>query len=94
MRFQRTDAEPLFETRKLDKACLIVYASTGITASTTTVVGDVRARRESDRAWYDALESRYVEMFNKADKGVSFYTCHSMLLFCFGFFLPIPKKCI
>jgi len=71
LRFQRTDAEPLFETRKLDKACLIVYASTGITASTTTVVGDVRARRESDRAWYDALETRYVEMFNKADKALN-----------------------
>merc|ERR1711871_1305348 len=38
LRFQRTAGKPLFEMRSLPKPCLIVYASTGITASTTKVV--------------------------------------------------------
>ena len=71
MRFQRSDGGPLFEPRKLQHSCRIVYASTGITASTTTVVGDVRARREADRAAYDALEARYDAIFAEADKSLN-----------------------
>ena len=37
LRFQRTDAEPLFVTKKLKTPIRIVYASTGITASTSKV---------------------------------------------------------
>mmetsp|Transcript_42 Transcript_42/g.113 ORF Transcript_42/g.113 Transcript_42/m.113 type:complete len:323 (+) Transcript_42:928-1896(+) len=68
LRFQRTDADPLFETRKVSKPILIVYASTGITASTTQVVGDVRAKKEADPAWYNDLETRYMEVFNSAEQ--------------------------
>jgi mevalonate kinase len=67
LRFQRSANGPLFEPRKLSRPCRVVYASTGITASTTAVVGDVRARRESDRAAYDALEARYDAIFTAAD---------------------------
>lgn len=48
-----------------------MYASTGITASTTVVVGDVRARREADRAAYDALEARYDAIYNAADTALT-----------------------
>lgn len=67
LKFQRNESgPPTFETCKLPSPCRIVYASTGITSSTTEVVGDVRKRREEDRAWYDALEKRYDEVFPAA----------------------------
>ena len=39
LRFQRTDADPIFTKKKINQPIRIVYASTGITASTTQVVG-------------------------------------------------------
>mmetsp|Transcript_4049 Transcript_4049/g.7089 ORF Transcript_4049/g.7089 Transcript_4049/m.7089 type:complete len:322 (+) Transcript_4049:211-1176(+) len=67
MTFQRTDSDPIFEKRPLGKEIPIVYASTGITSSTTKVVGDVKAKRESDPEWYNALEERYVSIYERAD---------------------------
>ena len=61
LRFQRTDADPIFQPQALPTPCRIVYASTGITASTTEVVGDVKAKKEADPAWYAALEKRYMD---------------------------------
>ena len=61
LKFQRTDDDPIFEPQALPLACRIVYASTGITASTTEVVGDVKAKKEADPAWYAALEKRYMQ---------------------------------
>jgi mevalonate kinase len=71
LRFQRSPTGPLFEPRKLAQPCRIVYASTGITASTTEVVGDVRKRREADPAWYDALAARYQTIFERADAALA-----------------------
>jgi len=71
LRFQRSPTGPLFEPRKLAQPCLIVYASTGITASTTEVVGDVRKRRDADPAWYAALAARYQTIFDRADKALA-----------------------
>jgi mevalonate kinase len=68
LRFQRTDAAPIFAPQALPLPCRIVYASTGITASTTKVVGDVAAKKEADPAWYAALEQRYLaEVLPRAD---------------------------
>ena len=53
LRFQRTEGDPKFETKKLKKGVEIVYASTGITASTTKVVGDVKAKKEADEKWFE-----------------------------------------
>ena len=60
LRFQRTDADPIFAPQALPTPCRIVYASTGITASTTEVVGDVKAKKEADPEWYEALQGRYL----------------------------------
>ena len=45
LRFQRTEGAPIFLKKKLAQPIRIVYASTGITASTTKVVGDVKAKK-------------------------------------------------
>ena len=61
LRFCRTDGAPLFESKALREPVRIVYASTGITASTSTVVGDVRAKKEADEPWFAALLERCVQ---------------------------------
>lgn len=68
--FQRTDADPIFSNLSLGQDVPIVYASTGITSSTTTVVGDVKARKDKDAAWYDALEARYKAVFERAQTAI------------------------
>ena len=48
----------------------IVYASTGITASTSTVVGDVRAKKEADPAWFDGLMAEYLKVVGLAEPAI------------------------
>lgn len=67
LKFQRTDGAPVFEKKKIAAPIRIVYASTGITSSTTAVVGDVRAKKEADPAWFDALLNKYVALVEKAE---------------------------
>eukprot|EP00281_Chroomonas_sp_CCMP1168_P027917 CAMPEP_0206251738 /NCGR_PEP_ID=MMETSP0047_2-20121206/22188_1 /ASSEMBLY_ACC=CAM_ASM_000192 /TAXON_ID=195065 /ORGANISM="Chroomonas mesostigmatica_cf, Strain CCMP1168" /LENGTH=309 /DNA_ID=CAMNT_0053677719 /DNA_START=41 /DNA_END=970 /DNA_ORIENTATION=+ len=67
LRFQRTDGDPVFETKKMSKSVEIVYASTGITASTSKVVADVKAKKEADPAWFDKLIGEYTELVGKAE---------------------------
>mmetsp|Transcript_6663 Transcript_6663/g.9409 ORF Transcript_6663/g.9409 Transcript_6663/m.9409 type:complete len:349 (-) Transcript_6663:194-1240(-) len=67
LRFQRTDGAPIFIKKKLAEPIRIVYASTGITASTTKVVGDVRAKKEANPEWFDGLLQKYVELVGKAE---------------------------
>jgi len=62
LRFQRTDGAPIFTMKKLTSPVRIVYASTGITASTSKVVADVRAKKEADEAWFAALLERYTKL--------------------------------
>lgn len=68
LQFQRTAADPKFELKKIQKPVQIVYASTGITASTTKVVSDVRAKKEADPAWWDALMAKYLSVVERAGK--------------------------
>lgn len=70
LRFQRTDADPIFEKKNLKEPIRIVYASTGITSSTTTVVGDVRAKKEQDPAWFDGLLQKYLAIVPKAEQAL------------------------
>ncbi len=70
LRFQRTDADPIFEKKKIKEPIRIVYASTGITSSTTEVVGDVRAKKEEDPEWFDALFQKYLALVPKAEKAL------------------------
>ena len=67
LRFTRTDKDPLFETKKLNHKCGIVFASTGITASTTKVVGDVASKREGDMQWFESLLDEYKVLVPKAE---------------------------
>mmetsp|Transcript_4755 Transcript_4755/g.10977 ORF Transcript_4755/g.10977 Transcript_4755/m.10977 type:complete len:313 (-) Transcript_4755:222-1160(-) len=71
LRFQRTDGDPLFKTMKLNKGVEIVYASTGITASTSKVVGDVRAKKEADEAWFAGLIAEYEEVAKAGEKALT-----------------------
>lgn len=70
LRFQRTDGDPIFVKKQIKEPIRIVYASTGITSSTTTVVGDVRAKKEKDPEWFDGLLRKYVDLLHKGEKAL------------------------
>jgi mevalonate kinase len=53
---------PKFETLKLGKPVHLVIASTGITASTKEVVGDVKRKKEENPAWFEKLSSEYKQI--------------------------------
>lgn len=70
LKFQRTDGDPIFEKKVIRQPIRIVYASTGITSSTTEVVGDVRAKKEADPAWFDDLLEQYCTVATKGEKAL------------------------
>lgn len=70
LRFRRTDGAPVFDRKKLDTPVRIVYASTGITASTAAVVADVRSKREADRVWFDGLMERYLDLVERGERAL------------------------
>mmetsp|Transcript_4242 Transcript_4242/g.11014 ORF Transcript_4242/g.11014 Transcript_4242/m.11014 type:complete len:368 (-) Transcript_4242:179-1282(-) len=70
LKFQRTDGEPIFEKKIIKEPIRIVYASTGITSSTTEVVGDVRAKKEADPTWFENLLKKYCDLATKGEKAV------------------------
>mmetsp|Transcript_37427 Transcript_37427/g.73159 ORF Transcript_37427/g.73159 Transcript_37427/m.73159 type:complete len:331 (-) Transcript_37427:165-1157(-) len=70
LRFQRTDGDPIFTNMKLKKGVEIVYASTGITASTTKVVADVRSKKEKDPKWFEGLLDEYKELVGEAEEAL------------------------
>jgi len=57
---------PKFENLKLKKSMHLVIASTGITASTKVVVGDVRAKKDEDPAWFDKMAEEYTRLVHDA----------------------------
>lgn len=44
----------------------LVIASTGITASTKEVVGDVKAKKEADSDWFDSISKEYTNLVHEA----------------------------
>lgn len=70
LRFQRTDDAPIFDKKSLASPIRIVYASTGITASTTKVVGDVRAKKEADEAWFSNLLEQYKSLVEEGQRAI------------------------
>lgn len=70
LRFRRTDGDPVFVRKVLKEPVRIVYASTGITASTTEVVGDVRRRKEADEGWFAGLLARYVDLARRGEEAL------------------------
>jgi len=67
LRFQRTDGAPRFDKKKIRTPIRIVYASTGITASTSKVVADVKAKKDADPAWFDNLLSQYMRIHTNGE---------------------------
>ncbi len=57
---------PTFERLKLARPVHIVIASTGITASTKEVVGDVRAKKEANPEWFDGIVDEYKSLVHSA----------------------------
>jgi mevalonate kinase len=53
---------PKFERLKLQQAIHLVIASTGITASTKVVVGDVRSKKETNPEWWDSIANQYNQL--------------------------------
>jgi mevalonate kinase len=70
LKFQRTDGDPIFEKKLIKEPIKIVYASTGLTSSTTEVVGDVRAKKEKDPEWFDGLMKEYCALAEKGEKAM------------------------
>lgn len=70
LRFQRTDNDPIFIKKKITEPIRIVYASTGITASTIEVVGDVRAKKEADPEWFDGLLQKYLKIVKEGEEAI------------------------
>jgi len=70
LRFQRSSKGPIFETQTLEAPCLVVFASTGITSSTTEVVGDVRKKKESNPEWFEKLQSKYDDVYARGLKSL------------------------
>jgi mevalonate kinase len=50
---------PKFERLTLEKPVHLVIASTGITASTKVVVGDVKDKKNADPSWFDNISKEY-----------------------------------
>lgn len=50
---------PTFSPITLDGSINFIIASTGITASTTEVVGDVRAKKEANPKWFTRIANEY-----------------------------------
>ena len=55
LKFRRTAEGPKFEACSTPEPCHIAYASTGITASTTKVVGDVKKLKEAEPEKFEGL---------------------------------------
>ena len=72
LKFQRTPdgGNPMFVTKRLHQPIRIVYASTGITASTTEVVADVCAKKEANPEWFQSLLNKYLDIVAKAETAI------------------------
>lgn len=57
---------PTFEKIKLDEAVNLVIGSTGLTASTVEVVGDVRSKKEENPSWFDKIAEEYEQLVHDA----------------------------
>ncbi|MHA1576153.1 MAG: mevalonate kinase, partial [Candidatus Thorarchaeota archaeon] len=59
-----------FERIDLNGSVHLVIASTGLTASTIEVVGDVRAKKDADPEWFDRLAKEYEQLVNDGLKAL------------------------
>ncbi len=65
--YKREPSKPIqFERIKLDKPIYLVVASTGLTASTTEVVGNVRKKKDTDPDWFKKIAKEYEDALERA----------------------------
>ncbi|MFW9843366.1 MAG: mevalonate kinase [Candidatus Thorarchaeota archaeon] len=57
---------PSFEKLKLGKSADLVIASTGLTASTKIVVGDIKEKKDTDPNWFNSISNEYNTLANDA----------------------------
>ncbi|MHA2162127.1 MAG: mevalonate kinase [Candidatus Thorarchaeota archaeon] len=57
---------PTFEVLKLKEPVNLVIGSTGLTASTTEVVGDVKTKKEENPTWFDRISREYETLASDA----------------------------
>jgi len=57
---------PKFEKMKLGKSGNLVIASTGLTASTKVVVGDVKKKKDENPNWFISISNEYNQLVNDA----------------------------
>ncbi len=53
------------ETIKLEKPIEMVIASSGVTANTAVVVGDVRKKKEENPTWFEGLTKQYQDVIKE-----------------------------
>lgn len=58
------------ETIKLKKPIELVIASSGMTASTAVVVGDVRKKKEEDPEWFESIAKEYQDVVKEGRKAL------------------------
>lgn len=58
------------ETIKLKKPIELVIASSGMTASTAVVVGDVRKKKEEDPEWFESIVKEYQDVVKEGHKAL------------------------
>ncbi|MGY5875571.1 MAG: mevalonate kinase [Candidatus Thorarchaeota archaeon] len=78
-----------FETIKLEEPMHLVIATTGLTASTKEVVGDVRTKKDADPKWFTGIAEEYEALvheaknallsFDKAKVGILMNKNHGLL---------------
>lgn len=69
--FRRANGGPKFGSLPVPKPLYIVVVSTGITASTTKVVGDVRKMKEDKPEWFDGVMRKYDGIVTAAAKTIN-----------------------
>ena len=65
--FERNPTGNIFRQIEMREPVEIVFASTGITSSTSKVVGDVRAKKDAEPQWCARLATRYQDVFRDAN---------------------------
>ena len=68
--YQKTKEGPKFSRLPSRTPMFLVVVITGITASTTQVVGDVRKLKDAEPKRFEYLMGKYTEMYNRAAEAV------------------------
>ena len=68
--FKRTPGGPQFSKVSTPAVGYLVVVSTGITASTTEVVGEIRKLRDSHPSMFESIQQQYMSIFEESSKAL------------------------